>query len=268
VTAADRPGGIEGLYPSIYPGTTDLDGVLREIRRSTVEKAAEIAALRAALPHRHGAALADCAGQLAERFRAGATMYAFGNGGSSTDAQDLVQLFAHPPPPARPLPAVSLAHDVAMLTGLSNDVGYDVAFARRLAALARPHDIAVALSTSGGSVNLLRALDEANRRGMLTVGFAGYDGGRMAESHAVRHVFVVPSASVHRIQEAQTTLFHVLWELTQARVAETRPGETRRGGTRPGETPPGGWPPDAPEPRSPHGPERRPPHESPLGGPR
>src|SRR2546421_300308 len=86
--------------------------------------------------------------------------------------------------------------------------------ARQVAAFGRPGDIAVGLSTSGNSENLLRAFDEASRRGMLTIGLAGYDGGRMAELDSIDYLFVVPSSSVHRIQEAQTTIYQVLWELT------------------------------------------------------
>jgi D-sedoheptulose 7-phosphate isomerase len=89
-------------------------------------------------------------------------------------------------------------------------------FSRQIAAFGRRDDIAVGLSTSGNSANLLRAFDEAGRRGLLTVGIAGYDGGKMAELDTIDHLFVVPSASVHRIQEAQTTLYHALWELALA----------------------------------------------------
>jgi D-sedoheptulose 7-phosphate isomerase len=142
-------------------------------------------------------------------------LYAFGNGGSSTDAEDLSHLFLHPPPGGQPLPAISLTQDVAVLTALSNDVGYDVVFARQLAAFARAGDVAVGLSTSGGSTNVLHAFEEATRRDMVTVGLAGGGGGRMAESDGIDFLFVVPSASVHRVQEGQTTLYHVLWELTQ-----------------------------------------------------
>jgi len=88
------------------------------------------------------------------------------------------------------------------------------------AAFAEPGDIAVGLSTSGNSHNVLRGLDEAARRGLLTVGFAGYTGGRMADVDVINYLFVVPSLSVHRIQEAQTTLYHVLWELTQQALTE------------------------------------------------
>ena len=105
-----------------------------------------------------------------------------------------------------------------MITALSNDVGFDVVFARQVAAFARAGDIAVGLSTSGNSANLLRAFDEASRRGLLTVGIAGYDGGKMAELDSIDHLFVVPSPSVHRVQEAQTTIYHTLWELTHDRI--------------------------------------------------
>jgi len=91
-----------------------------------------------------------------------------------------------------------------------------VVFARQLAAFGGTNDIAIGLSTSGSSENLLRAFDEASKRGMLTVGLAGYDGGKMAELDSIDYLFVAPSSSVHRIQEAQTTVYHVLWELTLA----------------------------------------------------
>jgi D-sedoheptulose 7-phosphate isomerase len=213
-------GAIGALYPFLDAQPTDVDAVLAAVARSTAEKAAEIVALRESLVAEHGQRLVDCARALAAAFRAGGTLFAFGNGGSSTDAQDVAQLFLHPPNAARALPAISLTHDVALITALSNDVGFDVVFARQLAAFGRAGDIAVGLSTSGGSTNVLRAFEEAARRGMRTVGMAGYDGGRMAESEFVEHLFVVPSASVHRVQEAQTTVYHVLWELTQQALAD------------------------------------------------
>jgi D-sedoheptulose 7-phosphate isomerase len=214
VTAGDPAGGIQSLYPFLYAGESNLDAVLDEVRKSTVEKAIEIVELRRRVAQELGPRLAECAAAMAERFRAGGRLFAFGNGGSSTDAADIAQLFLRPPS-GRALPAFSLAAGVAVLTALANDVGFEVVFARQLAAFGRPTDIAVGVSTSGGSENVLRAFEEAGRRGMLTVGLAGYDGGRMAESGLIDHLFVIPSASVHRIQEAQTTAYHVLWTLVQ-----------------------------------------------------
>jgi D-sedoheptulose 7-phosphate isomerase len=157
---------------------------------------------------------------MARRFAAGGRLFAFGNGGSSTDAQDVVTLFLAPPEGYRPLPAVSLTSDIAVVTALSNDIGFDIVFARQLGAFGGRDDIAIGLSTSGNSDNLVRAFDEAARRGLLTIGLAGYEGGKMAEVHTIDHLFVVPSSSVHRIQEAQTTVYHVLWSLTQAALQE------------------------------------------------
>ena len=205
----------ETLYPFLYAEAADLDTVLAQVRESTVAKAAEIVALRQSLADRCGTRLVGCARRMAASFAAGGKLFTFGNGGSSTDAQEVAQLYLHPPAPARPLPAICLTHDVAVLTALSNDVGFEVVFARQVAAFGRAGDIALGLSTSGGSVNVLSGFDEAARRGLVTVGLAGYEGGRMAESDSIDHLFVVASASVHRVQEAQTTLYHVLWELTQ-----------------------------------------------------
>jgi D-sedoheptulose 7-phosphate isomerase len=153
---------------------------------------------------------------MAGRFSAGGRLLAFGNGGSSTDAQEMATLFLHPGDGMRALPSFCLSNDTAVVTALCNDIGVEVVFARQVAAFGRPADIAVALSTSGNSENLLRGLTEAGRRGMLTVGIAGYQGGQMAELDGLDHLFVAPSSSVHRIQEAQTTIYHALWELTLA----------------------------------------------------
>jgi D-sedoheptulose 7-phosphate isomerase len=217
--SGDGDSGVESLYPFLYEGKADLDAVLAEVRRSTAEKANEIVALREEVLRRDGARMAACAAEMARRFAAGGKLLAFGNGGSSSDAQDVATTLLHPAG-GRPLPALCLTNDVAVVTALSNDIGFEVVFARQIAALGRPGDIAMGISTSGNSENLIRAFDEAAKRGLLTVGLAGYEGGKMAETDAIDYLFVVPSSSVHRIQEAQTTVFHVLCELARAGVGE------------------------------------------------
>jgi D-sedoheptulose 7-phosphate isomerase len=214
------PGDLESLYPFLYAGAADLDAVLEQVRQSTAAKAAEAVALRELVAEREADRLAACAQAMARSFATGGKLLAFGNGGSSTDAQDLVTTFMHPGGDARPLPAISLTSDVAVVTALANDVGFEVVFARQVAAWGRPDDVAIGLSTSGGSANVLRGFEEASGRGLLTIGLAGYDGGKMAEADTIDYLFVVPSSSVHRIQEAQTTVYHVLWELTQQALAE------------------------------------------------
>jgi D-sedoheptulose 7-phosphate isomerase len=221
---------MESLYPFLYSDTSDLSAVLDQVRASTVAKVAEIGELRRAVAARDGARIAECAREAAARFGAGGRLFAFGNGGSATDAQQLATLFLNPGPidgrTAPALPAFGLANDTSVVTALCNDVGVEVVFARQLAAFGGRNDIAVGLSTSGNSANLVRAFDEASRRGMLTIGLAGYDGGTMAELDSIDFLFVVPSSSVHRIQEAQTTIYQVLWELTAEEVSHV-PGHTR-----------------------------------------
>jgi D-sedoheptulose 7-phosphate isomerase len=217
---------MEALYPFLYADTSDLSAVLAQVRASTVAKAEEIGELRRTVCARDGARIAECAVAAAARFAAGGRLFAFGNGGSATDAQQLATLFLNPGGEARPLPAFGLANDTSVVTALCNDIGVEVVFARQLAAFGGRNDIAVGLSTSGNSGNLLRAFDEASRRGMLTIGLAGYDGGKMAELDSIDYLFVAPSSSVHRIQEAQTTTYQVLWELTQEEVSHV-PRHTR-----------------------------------------
>jgi D-sedoheptulose 7-phosphate isomerase len=214
---------MESLYPFLYSDQADLSAVLEQVRASTVAKVQEIGELRRTVCARDGARMAGCAQQMAARFGARGRLFAFGNGGSATDAQQLATLFLNPGRGLRPLPAFGLANDTSVVTALCNDIGVEVVFARQLAAFGGRNDIAVGLSTSGSSANLLRAFDEASRRGMLTVGLAGYDGGKMAELDSIDYLFVAPSSSVHRIQEAQTTIYQVLWQLTLAALAPLRP---------------------------------------------
>jgi D-sedoheptulose 7-phosphate isomerase len=216
----------ESLYPFLYSNTSDLSAVLAQVRASTVAKSEEILELRRTVVARDGARMAECAREAAARFAAGGRLFAFGNGGSATDAQQLTTLFLNPDGDARPLPAFCLANDTSVVTALCNDIGVEVVFSRQLAAFGGRDDIAVGLSTSGNSANLLRAFDEASRRGMLTIGLAGYDGGKMAELDSIDYLFVAPSSSVHRIQEAQTTIYQVLWQLTWKEMAHV-PRHTR-----------------------------------------
>jgi D-sedoheptulose 7-phosphate isomerase len=224
MTRAPGPdaGSVESLYPFLYQGATDISAVLAQARASTVAKADEVLGLRAEVCARSGDRIAACATQAAARFSAGGRLLTFGNGGSATDAQQIATLFLYPGD-AQPLPAIGLASDTAVLTALSNDIGVDVVFARQIAAFGRAGDIALGLSTSGNSENLLRAFDEASRRGLMTIGIAGYDGGKMSELDSIDYLFVAPSSSIHRIQEAQTTIYHVLWELIMAELS--KPGQ-------------------------------------------
>jgi D-sedoheptulose 7-phosphate isomerase len=199
------------LYPFIDAEERDSASLLDDLAASARAKAAESLALRRATLEANESKVAAAAAEMARRFAAGGRLFTFGNGGSSTDTTTLAALFARPPT-GNPLPAWSLTTDQAILTALGNDVGFELVFARQLIARARSGDIAIAMSTSGSSPDLMVALREARRRGCYTVGFAGYSGGSFATSPDVDVCFVVASQSVHRIQEAQALLGYQLWD--------------------------------------------------------
>lgn len=207
------------LYPFIDAQEEDPTSLLVDLAASARAKAAESAALRRTTVESSIELVATAATEMAARFAAGGRLFAFGNGGSSTDATTLATLFARPPI-GRPLPAWSLTADQAILTALGNDVGFELVFARQLIARAGACDIAVAMSTSGSSPDLTVALREARRRGMYTIGFAGYEGGTFATSADVDACFIVHSQSVHRIQEAQALLGYQLWSAVHERGAD------------------------------------------------
>jgi D-sedoheptulose 7-phosphate isomerase len=210
------------LYPFIEADEHDEASLLAELARSARDKAAASATLRAATLDRAASDIRAAAAAVAERVRRGGRLFAFGNGGSATDADAVAALFRDPPWGSR-VPAFSLVENTAVLTALANDVGFDVVFARQLGALAGPSDVAVGISTSGGSVNVLAAFAEARRRGLLTIGVCGYEGGAMATSEDVDTCIVVGSDSVHRIQEAQDAVLRHLWEDVQSELGQEAP---------------------------------------------
>jgi D-sedoheptulose 7-phosphate isomerase len=207
------------LYPFLDGKEDDPQSLLADLAASAQAKAAESLALRRSTLEENAELLSAAAAEMARRFTAGGRLFTFGNGGSCTDSTTLAKLFARPPI-GEPLPSWSLTADQAILTALGNDVGYELVFARQLIARAKEGDIAIAMSTSGGSANLMAGLTEAHRRGLYTVGFAGYDGGAFAKSPDVDACFVVRSQSVHRIQEAQALLSYQMWLIVHEQLAK------------------------------------------------
>jgi D-sedoheptulose 7-phosphate isomerase len=156
---------------------------------------------------------------MAARFSSGGRLYVMGNGGSATDAQHISVEFFHPIVEKRkPLPALALTADQALLTAISNDRDFAKVFADQLRVLARPGDMALAVSTSGKSPNLVQALETARGLGLLTIAFTGKDGGRLPD--LAEYCFVVPSFSIHRIQETHVTLYHIVWDLVHVALGE------------------------------------------------
>lgn len=207
------------LYPMLSAQPAVGDAVILELARAPLEKSTESNRLRLQLLDEYGDRIVAAAADMADAFRDGGRLLALGNGGSATSSADLVTELLWPHDGSQALPALCLTNDIATVTGVGNDVGFDDIFVRQIIALARPHDIVVAVSASGNSENLVRGFAEARKRGLRTVAICGYDGGRLAREETADHCFIVRSSSVHRIQEVQMTLYHVLIELVQRTIA-------------------------------------------------
>ncbi|HEY7622872.1 MAG TPA: SIS domain-containing protein [Solirubrobacteraceae bacterium] len=206
------------LYPFLGEQEHDLDAVLADVAASAMAKGEEASALREQTLADGADTLRAAAADLRAAFDAGGRLIALGNGGSATDAMDVVADFAGPPAatgwPARR--ALDLTADTAILTAIANDIGTEAIFARQVIAYGRPRDVLLALSTSGNSLSVLEALGEARRRGLRTIALVGYDGGRVATEGLADHVVITRSQHIPRIQEAQASAYHVLRELVES----------------------------------------------------
>lgn len=208
------PESTDFLYPFIEGDERDSESLLISLEASAREKSQTSFELRRKTLEAENQRLQTIGLEIAKRLKQGSRLFAFGNGGSSTDAATFVKLFTLPPF-GKAFPARHLVSDYAVLSAISNDISYDVVFSRQLIAHASKDDIAVGFSTSGNSTNLIIAFEQALKIGMLAIGFAGYDGGEMARLLDDDNCLVVRSDSVHRIQEAQAALAFNLWHLVQ-----------------------------------------------------
>ena len=198
------------LYPMLGKGEQRLETVVEDVQGSMLQKMRETNRMRTAAAETEVRGIAETAVAIADRLERGGKIVAFGNGGSATDANDLVSDCITPPQGMAPIPAISLSAEPANITAIANDIGTEAIFTRQLIAHARPEDVAVGISTSGGSANILAALAEARKCGLLTVALVGYDGGRIVKEGLVDHAIVVRSDYIPRIQEVQASIYHVL----------------------------------------------------------
>jgi D-sedoheptulose 7-phosphate isomerase len=201
------------LYPFLGEAAPDVEAVVADVAASVRMKSEETIALREQTLADGRETLEAAAAMLRARFAAGGRLLALGNGGSATDAMDAAADFRHPPHGWTPRPVLDLTEDAAILTALGNDIGFENVFARQVIAHGRPGDALLAISTSGGSGNVLAALAEARRRSMATIALVGYDGGEIAAGALADHVVITRSQHIPRIQEAQASAYHVLREL-------------------------------------------------------
>jgi D-sedoheptulose 7-phosphate isomerase len=209
-----EPGNAGFLYPFLGQQKESGD-VVAQVAASIRMKAEEDAKLREQVAAGETERITAAASAMRKAIDSGGKLILFGNGGSATDANDCAIDFVCPPSGMRPVPAVSLCNEPAVLTALANDVGPDVIFVRQLSAHARPNDVVIGISTSGGSRNVILALEEARRRKLMTVALLGYDGGEIARRGLADFPLVVPSDYIPRIQEVQASIYHVLREMVE-----------------------------------------------------
>ena len=195
------------LYPFLAEHGSDPEAVVADVRESVLMKAEEVQQLRERTVLDAADPLAAAARSLRECFARGGKLLALGNGGSATDATDLVADLV-----AAGHAAIDLTADSAIITAIANDIGSEAIFARQVIAYGSPGDVLVALSTSGNSLSIIDALLEARRRELRTIAFVGYDGGRVAAEGLADHVVITSSQHIPRIQEAQATAYHLLCE--------------------------------------------------------
>lgn len=216
---------LESLYPFLHGAKQDPGRLEQALLDAVRLKAEASVAVKSAFFERHAGPVVAMAHAIAAIYRRDGRLFSMGNGGSSCDAAHIAVEFEHPITAGRPaLAAVNLVADTAMLTAVGNDVGIDHIFVRPLIALARRGDGLIGVSTSGNSANLLAAFATAKRLGVATFGLSGHTGGAMAASADLDHCLVVESDSVHRIQETQVVIYHILWDLVHTLLADERGG--------------------------------------------
>jgi D-sedoheptulose 7-phosphate isomerase len=200
------------LYPFLGSEKQATGDLIAEVANSIVMKVRDDAKLREQVAREEADQIGATALAIHERLRGGGKLILFGNGGSATDANDWAIDCVLPPSGYDPIPAISLALEPANITAVANDVGTECIFLRQMIAQARPEDVAIGISTSGGSRNIVMALEEARKRKLLTVALLGYDGGEVLRRGLADFPLVVHCDYIPRIQEVQASIYHIIRE--------------------------------------------------------
>jgi len=222
-------GHLKELYPFLHGGQQEQATLDAALLGSVEDKARQSREINALFFAEQAPLLVAAARALADVYRRGGRLFCMGNGGSSCDASHVAVEFLHPVTAGRPaLPAVNLVADLAMISAVGNDVGFDHVFVRQIIAQGRSGDALIGISTSGNSTNLLAGFARAKELGMVTIGLAGGDGGRMKTAGVVDYCLIVPTTSIHRVQECHVAAYHILWDLVHTLLADDR-GAARTG---------------------------------------
>ncbi|HSU57362.1 MAG TPA: SIS domain-containing protein [Candidatus Dormibacteraeota bacterium] len=205
--------------PETLPGALQPPTTARSFGDAILRKCRESMEMKQTFFERYSKTIENMCVDMAEHFAAGKRLFVMGNGGSLCDALHFSVEFTHPIiEKRRAFPVIPLMTDIATITAISNDLDYSRVFVNQLRIQGQPGDMALAVSTSGKSPNLIYALEQANEQEMLSIAWLGKDGGRLAE--IADYSLVVPSYSIHRIQEVHATLVHVAWDLIHMALGE------------------------------------------------
>ena len=214
---------LQALYPFLHGKVQEPGKMAVALLDSVEAKARDSRDTNAAFFGEQAPVLVAAAQSLAKVYRGGGRLFSMGNGGSSCDASHVAVEFLHPVTAGRPaLAAINLVADIAMISAVGNDIGFDHVFVRQIIAQGRAGDALIGFSTSGNSANLIAAFAKAREMGIVTIGLAGGDGGRMKSSGLVDHLLSVPTSSIHRIQECHVAAYHILWDLVHTLLADDR----------------------------------------------
>lgn len=221
---------LETLYPFLHGAAQDPKKMDAALLRAVEDKARDSRETNAAFFGGQAPVLVAAAKAVAGVYRGGGRLFSMGNGGSSCDASHIAVEFVHPITAGRPaLAAINLVADIAMISAVGNDVGFEHVFVRQVIAQGKAGDGLIGISTSGNSMNLISAFAKAKDMGLVTIGLAGGDGGKMKAGGAVDHCLVVPTPSIHRIQECHVVAYHILWDLVHTLLADDRGSATTKG---------------------------------------
>lgn len=216
---------LDDLYPFLQGRRHDEGALDSGLLNSLRQKAAHSVEVKQRFFEENAEAIVAAARTIADVYRKQGRLFTMGNGGSSCDAAHIAVEFQHPVTAGRPaLPAKNLAADIAVMTAVGNDVGFEHVYLRQIVAHGRPGDGLIGVSTSGNSANLMAAFDKAKEMGLATIGLAGMEGGEMARSASLDHCLVVKTDSIHRIQECHVAIYHILWDLVHTLLADERGG--------------------------------------------
>ena len=216
---------LDDLYPFLQGRRHDEVALDNGLLDSLRQKATHSVEVKQRFFEENAEAIVAAARAIADVYRKQGRLFTMGNGGSSCDAAHIAVEFQHPVTAGRPaLPAKNLTADVAVMTAVGNDVGFEHVYLRQIVAHGRPGDGLIGVSTSGNSANLMAAFDKAKEMGLATIGLAGMEGGEMARSASLDHCLVVKTDSIHRIQECHVAIYHILWDLVHTLLADERGG--------------------------------------------